>query len=123
MYGIPELGILANKLLKKRIGKHGYYECKFTASLYRHVWRLIMLSLVVYDFGVKCLGIQHAKHLKESLDKYYQVSIEWEGQLFCGITLKWNYNMRHVDLSFPGYIQRKRNNYQHTNPKNPQHSL
>ena len=25
MYGLPEAVILANKLLKKRLGKHGYY--------------------------------------------------------------------------------------------------
>ena len=30
--------------------------------------------------------------------------------------------MRHVDLSVPGYVQRKRTKYQHANPKNPQQS-
>ena len=29
MYGIPEAGILANNLLKKRPSKHSYYECQF----------------------------------------------------------------------------------------------
>ena len=82
-----------------------------------------MFSLVVYDFGVKYQGIQHAKHLKKSLEKYYKVAVYWKGQLFCGITLGWNYNMRHIDLSVPGYVQRKRTKYQHANPKNPQHSL
>ena len=119
MYGLPEAGILANKLLKKRLSKHGYYECQFTPGLYRHVWRPIMFSLVVDDFGVKCQGIQHAKHLKEALDKYYEVAVDWKGRLFCGITLDWNYNMRHVDLSVPGYVQRKRTKYQHADPKNP----
>ena len=101
MYGLPEAGILANKLLKKRLSKHGYYECQFTPGLYRHVWRPIMFSLVVDDFGVKCQGIQHAKHLKEALEKYYEVAVDWKGRLFCGITLGWNYNTRHVDLSVP----------------------
>ena len=81
-----------------------------------------MFSLVVDDFGVKCQGIQHAKHLKEALEKYYKVAVDWKGRLFCGITLDWNYNMRHVDLSAPGYVQRKRTKYQHDNPKKPQHS-
>ena len=53
MYGLPEAGILANKILKKRLIKHGYYEWQFTPGLYRHVWRPIMFSLVVGDFGVK----------------------------------------------------------------------
>ena len=122
MYGLPEAGILANKLLKKQISTHGYYECQFTPGLYRHVWRPIMFSLVVDDFGVKCQGIQHAKHLKEALDKYYEVAVDWKGLLFCGITLDWNYKMRHVDLYVPSYVQRKRTKYQHANPKKPQHS-
>ena len=122
MYGIPEAGILANKIIKKRLSKHGYYKCQFTPGLYRHVWRPIMFSLVADYFGVNCQGIQHTKHLKEALEKYYKVAVDWKGRLFCGITLDWNYNMRHVNLSVPGYVQRKRNKYQHANIKNPQHS-
>ena len=26
MYGLPQAGMLANKLLKRRLAKHGYYE-------------------------------------------------------------------------------------------------
>ena len=122
MYGLPESGILANQLLKKRLSKAGYYECQFTAGLYRHVWRPIMFSLVVDDFGVKCQGIQHAKHLKTALEEHYDVSVDWDGKLFCGITLDWNYDMKHVDLSVPGYVQRKLTKWQHPNPKKPQHS-
>ena len=122
MYGLPEAGALANKLLKKRLLKSGYYEAQFTPGLYRHVWRPIMFSLVVDDFGVKCEGIQHAKHLKNALEKYYDVALDWEGKLFCVITLDCNHKMRHVDLSVPGYVGRKMIKYQHPMPKKPQHS-
>ena len=87
MYGLPEAVILANMLLKTRLSKNGYYECQFTPGLYRHVWRPIMFSLVVNNFGVKCQGIQHAKHLKASLEEHYNVAVDWKGKLFCGITL------------------------------------
>ena len=30
--------------------------------------------------------------------------------------------MKHVDLSVPGYVKRKRTKYQHPDPKKPQHS-
>jgi hypothetical protein len=122
MYGLPEAGILANKLLKKRLLKSGYYECQYTPGLYKHVWRPIMFSLIVDDFGVKCQGIQHAKHLKAELEKHYEVSVDWEGKLFCGITLDWNYKMGHVDLSVPGYVERKLIKYGHPKPARPQHS-
>ena len=50
MYGLPEAGIIANKLLKKRLLKSGYYKTQFTPGLYRHVWQPIVFSLVVDDF-------------------------------------------------------------------------
>ena len=87
MYGLPEAGILANKLLKKQLSKHDYYECQFTPGLYHYVWIPIMFSLVFDNFGVKCQGIQHTKHLKEALEKYYEVCVDWKGRLFFGITL------------------------------------
>ena len=46
-----------------------------------------MFSLVMDDFGVKCEGIQQAKHLQNSFEHHYEVSLDWEGRLFCGITL------------------------------------
>jgi hypothetical protein len=33
VYGLPQAGILANKLLKKRLAKHGYFEQPHTPSL------------------------------------------------------------------------------------------
>jgi hypothetical protein len=33
MYGLPQAGILANKLLKKRLAKHAYYEQPHTPGL------------------------------------------------------------------------------------------
>jgi hypothetical protein len=33
MYGLPQAGILANKLLKKRLAKHRYFEQLHTPGL------------------------------------------------------------------------------------------
>mgnify|MGYP001047588080 FL=1 len=52
IYGLPQGGILANKLLRKRLAPHGYYEVAHTPGLWRHVTRPIEFSLVVDDFGV-----------------------------------------------------------------------
>jgi hypothetical protein len=38
MYGLPQAGIIANQLLKKRLSKKGYYQCQHTPGLWRHVW-------------------------------------------------------------------------------------
>ena len=63
IYGLPQAGILANKLLRKRLAPEGYYEVAHTPGLWRHVTRPIQFTLVVDDFGVKYVGKQNADHL------------------------------------------------------------
>ena len=56
MDGLPQSGILANKLLRERLLKHGYYEMPHTPGLWKHVSRPISFTLVVDDFGIKYMG-------------------------------------------------------------------
>ena len=98
MCGLKEAGILTKKLLTKRLADRGYYPCQLTPVLWRHIWQPITFAIVVDDFGIKCQGIQHAKHLKESLERHYEVTIDWSGGRFCGIILNWNYKNKHVDM-------------------------
>ena len=90
MYGLPQAGILANKLLKKRLKPHGYYEVKLTPGLWKHISRPIQFTLVVDDFGIKYVGRRHLDHLLRAIKQHYMISEDWEGKLYCGITLKWN---------------------------------
>ena len=93
IYGLPRAGALANKQLKKFPAPYGYYEVAHTPVIWRHATRPIQFSLVVDDFGVKYVGKQHVEHLVHCLKKNYaKVSEDWEGKLYCGITLEWNYN-------------------------------
>ena len=91
MYGLPQVGRLANKLLAKRLDKEGYYQCQYTPGLWRHKWRPITFCLVVDNFGIETIGLSHAKHLKTASEKHYKVTVDWKGELFCGITLHWDY--------------------------------
>lgn len=119
MYGLPQAGILAHKLLVKRLAKFGYYPVEVTPGLWRHKWRPVTFSLVVDDFGVKYVGKEHAQHLIAALQTHYNIAIDWEGRTFCGITLNWNYKERTVDLSMPGYIERTLKKFQHKKPDQP----
>ena len=122
IYGLPQGGILANKLLRKRLAPEGYYEVAHTPGLWRHTTRPISFSLVVDDFGVKYVGKQHADHLLEVLHRHYQTEIDWKGSLYCGITLEWNYEgERYLDISMPGYIEKVRQRFKHEMPAKPQH--
>ncbi len=122
MYGLPQAGILANQLLKKRLARHGYSECTHTPGLWTHTWRPITFVLVVDDFGVKYTGREHALHLAAALKENYDITTDWSGSLFLGITLTWNYKKRTVQLSMPNYIQKTLARFQHPKPTKPEHS-
>jgi hypothetical protein len=78
--------------------------------------------LVVDDFGVMYVGREHAENLKASLEENYEISTDWEGALYCGIKLTWDYTARTVDLSMPGYIAAVLHRFQHPHSTHPQHA-
>ena len=121
MYGLPQAGILAAALLEKRLEPHGYYQCAHTPGLWRHRTRATVFALVVDDFGVKVQDKADALHLIAALKTYYEITVDWDGKLFCGISLDWDYNKRTVDLSMPGYVQEALAEFQHPTPNKPEH--
>ena len=51
------------------------------------------------DFGVKYVGRENVVHLLTALKTFYnKISVDWEGKLFCDITLNWDYQNKHIDL-------------------------
>ena len=90
MYGLPQAGIIAQQLLEERLKKHGYCQSQTTPGLWKHDTRPISFSLVVDNFGVKYVGEENAQHLLDTVQKYYKCSCDWEGEHYCGITIKWD---------------------------------
>ena len=86
------------------------------------MWRPIVFSLVVDDFGIKFVGKEHAKHLLEVLKQWYKVTTDWEGTKYVGITLKWDYNKRTLETSVPGYVKEALHQLQHPMPTKPVHA-
>jgi hypothetical protein len=41
----------------------------------------------------------------------------WEGKLYCNVTLDWNYQQLTKDFSMPGYVTAALHKYQHATPK------
>ena len=121
VYGLPMAGALVNKLLRKRLAPHGYYEVAHTPGLWRHVTRPISFTLVVDDFGVKYEGQEHAQPPVDTLKKYYRLAEDWKCDLYCGITLDWDYDNRTLDISLPGYIDKVLQRFEHKTPTTPQH--
>jgi hypothetical protein len=122
MCGLPQAGILTNKLLQRNLAKDGYRPTTHTHGLWTHDNHPISFSLVVDDFGVKYIGREHAEHLMTCINKNYNISTDWNGTAYCGLTLDWDYKNHTVDLSMPGYIKAALHKYQHPAPARPEHA-
>ena len=92
MYGLPQAGLISNKLLEKQLNKHGYRQSKLVPGLWKHDTRPIQFTLVVDDFGVKYVGDEHNLHLQKVLEQHYEIKCDWSGQLYIRITLLWDYH-------------------------------
>jgi hypothetical protein len=68
------------------------------------------------------IGREHAEHLMTCIKKNYNVSNDWNGTAYCGLTLDWDYKNCTVDLSMPGYIKAALHKYQHPSPARPEHA-
>ena len=86
---------MENEILAKRLAKHGF----------EHHPKTIQFTLVVDNFEVKYEENLDAQYLIKILREHYEeVSVDWEGELFCGIKFNWDHENRTVDLSMPGYM-------------------
>jgi hypothetical protein len=70
----------------------------------------------VEDFAVKCMGKQHANALLRS----YELTTDWEGKLYSGVTLQLDSKNRTGDISMPDYVANILSKFQHDKPKHPQ---
>jgi hypothetical protein len=112
MNGLKQAGLLSKQLLKTRLAPFGYYPACHTPGLWLHKTQPISFSLVVDDFAVKYVGKHHADHLRNALLKTYELTTDWSGTVYSGMTLKWDYKRRTCVLS----------KFQHDAPKHPQHT-
>ena len=104
---------LAYNQLVRQLDPYGYAPCCHTPELWRHKWRPILFPMVVNNFGMKYVGWAHAENLVTTLRKYHTFKTDWEGTLYCIITLKWDYTRHTVNLSMLGYINAALLKHQH----------
>ena len=118
-YGLPQSGILANNLLCSCLELEGYFEAASTPGLGHHKWRPIQFCLIVDDFGVEYVGIEHFNHLLDVLKKYHGIQFNIEGTKFAGIDIKWDYASRRCRISMEGYIDNLLIKFNHARPTKP----
>ena len=118
-YGLPQAGILANDLLRSRLVTEGFYEAASTPGLWRHKWRPLQFCLIVDDFGVEYVGIEHFNYLLNLLKKFHGVQFNMAGDKLAGISIQWDYPGKRCRLSMPGYIDNLLLKFKHPRPTKP----
>jgi hypothetical protein len=122
MYGLKQAGLLANQLLQKRLSPFGYYPARHKPGMWLHNTRPIAFSLVVDDFAVKYVGKEHADHIWDALLRSYELTTDWKGKAYSGMSLKWDYKNGTYDISMPGYVANVLIKFQHDTPNQLQHT-
>jgi hypothetical protein len=122
MYGLKEAAIIAFNQLVKKLAPAGYSPTPFTPGLWRHHTRPTTFVLCVDDFGVKYFSKADAQHLIDAVKAHYELTVDWSGSLYCGLTLDWHYDEGYVDVSMPGYVDRALKKFNHPPPPQKQHA-
>ena len=105
MPGLNQAGRLASNRLTKNLARNGYAPVPHTPSLWRHHTSDLVFSLVVNDFVIKYTRKADADHLLKSLWEDYEITEDWTGEKYLGLTLKWDYVNKNVSVSMPGYVK------------------
>ena len=90
---------MVNKQIRQHISTFGYIQVSHTHGLFRHKTRTDY-------FGVKYSNLADLDHLRNALKARYTTTSDITGTLYCGLTLKWEYQLRYVDMSMQGYVNK-----------------
>ena len=101
MYGLKQAAILAYEQLVTNLKQHGYRPLPHTTGMWEHVTRPTKFCLCVDDFGIKYFSKDDADHLLNALRQHYDITTDWTGKNYCGLTFHWNYIEQYVDVSMP----------------------
>jgi hypothetical protein len=122
MYRLPQAGRLANEKLRTFLKPHGYVPCNVTPGLWKCLHNNLMFTLVVDDFGVRYTKRSDVEELLTILKLENKLTTDWAGTRYIGLTLDWDYDNGHVDISMPGYISRSLLRFAHQPPRRSQHA-
>ncbi len=104
MYGLPQSGILAQKLLEQQLNEYGYTQSPVTPGLWKHATQPISFTLCVDNFGVKYVGREHPEHLLKILNMHYKCLQDWDGKKYLGMDINCDYGQCQVHVSMLEYV-------------------
>ena len=121
MYGLKEAAMLARQKIIEILKPLGYSPDQHSPNIWNHNTRKTKFILCVDDFGIKYYSKEDAEHLKKALEQVYDVTTDYSGKNYCGLSLNWDYDAGHVDVAMPKFVEKALQKLQHIPPKKPQH--
>ena len=88
IYGLPQAGRFSYIKLVKHLADDCYFPTEHKPGLFGHLTLPPTFNLVVGSFGAKIVGKHNYDHLINTLKKHNNVTIDLNGETFCGIKLK-----------------------------------
>jgi hypothetical protein len=122
MYGLPQAGIKAQELLKKRLAEYGHHQSKIIPGLSTHETRPTTFTLAVDDFIMKIISEKDADHLINVLKKHCIITVDKEATKYIGLAIKWDYAKGKVHTLMPGYLPKMMMRFKHETPNKIQNS-
>ena len=122
IYGLVQACIIAHTASKEHIQPFVFENGPITLGLWRHNKNRITFNLVVNNLLIRCHIREDALHLIYVPQEKYNITQDWTGIIYSGITLNWDYKEIILDISIPGYVKETLHKIQHPNPIQTQHS-
>ncbi len=66
----------------------GYHQSKIVPGLWTHKTRNTCFTLVVDNFAIKYTKMEDAKHLIDTLQKDYTITVDWDATTYIGLTIE-----------------------------------
>ena len=104
MYSLKQAARIAYDALLINLKNNCYAPDKYSPNIWVHESRDTNVFLCVDDFGVKYTSKADVQYLINALQENYDITIDWSGQVFCGLDLEWNYAQGYVDNIMRSFV-------------------
>ena len=87
MYALVQAGMIAHTALKEHLRPFVCEPAPITTGLWHHKKNGLSFNLVVENFRIKYNRKDDTIHLIHALQEKYEITKDWTGSLYSGITL------------------------------------
>ena len=80
---------------------------------------------MVDDLGAQHVNVKLAQHLIEAFKKRHEISTDWDGKIYLGLEIDWNYNStsKHATIEMPKHTPSALTKLKHLHPRKTHHNL